>query len=110
MKNSLTDGQTDRQTDNRTDDGHIVMGKALADIVSWAKKKNAKKKKLWHKKKTKLHNFKNKDAYFQERKNEDAKIKRKTKMQILGEPCKPSSRRYLEVLVLSYTIRINCKI
>ena len=34
MKNSLTDGQTDRQTD----DGHRVMGKALADIVSWAKK------------------------------------------------------------------------
>ena len=29
------DGQT--QTDRRTDDGHKVMGKALADIVSWAK-------------------------------------------------------------------------
>ena len=29
---------TDRQTDRRTDDGHRVMGKALADIVSWANK------------------------------------------------------------------------
>ena len=46
MKNSLTDGQTDGRTDRRTDgqpdrrtdDGHIVMGKALADIVSWANK------------------------------------------------------------------------
>ena len=46
MKNSLTDGQTDgrtdgrtaRRTDRRTDDGHRVMGKALADIVSWANK------------------------------------------------------------------------
>ena len=33
MKKSLTYGQTD----GRTDDGHRVMGKALADIVSWAK-------------------------------------------------------------------------
>ena len=38
MKKSLTDGRTDGQPDRRTDDGHRVMGKALADIVSWAKK------------------------------------------------------------------------
>ena len=36
MKNSLTDGRTDGRKDGRTDDGHRVMGKALADIVSWA--------------------------------------------------------------------------
>ena len=40
FEKSLTDGQTDRkdrQTNRRTDDGHKVMGKDLADLVSWAK-------------------------------------------------------------------------
>ena len=36
FKKSLTDGRTDRQTDRRTGDEHRVIGKALADIVSWA--------------------------------------------------------------------------
>ena len=35
--NYLTD------TDRRTDDGHRVMGKALADIVSWANKDKSRK-------------------------------------------------------------------
>ena len=34
-KKSLTDRKTDGQ--RRTDDGHKLMGKALADIISWAK-------------------------------------------------------------------------
>ena len=46
-------------------------------------KKNAEKK-------TKTHNFKNVDAYFQERRRKQAK----TKTQILGELCQLSSGEY----------------